>query len=149
MRLPRIYQRSENPLSSLREFQNEIDRWMNERFLWPSADWKGWDFAPACDLSETEKEFLIKADLPGVKKEDVKIQVDGNQITIGGERKEEIEEGDAKKHHSEAFYGSFMRSFTLPQKIDEQNVSAEYRDGVLNVTIPKSKQRETRKIEIQ
>lgn len=137
------------PMKPLIDLQSEINRWMNDRLSLPSAEWSEWDFAPACDLSERESEFLIKADLPGVRKEDVKIQVEGNTITISGERLEESEEGDSKKHRSEAFYGSFLRSFSLPQKIDEEKVSAQFKEGVLRVTIPKSKEEQSRTIKIQ
>lgn len=110
---------------------------------------EGWDFSPSCDLQETEKEFIVKADLPGMKKEDIKIEVDGHRLTVSGERREEKEEQDAKRHHTETYYGSFMRMFTLPQAIDEANVQAQFKDGVLKITVPKTEPTNKKTITIQ
>jgi HSP20 family protein len=96
---------------------------------------------PAVDVIETEKEFLIKAELPEVKKEDVKVSVEEGILSIRGERKQEKEERDKKFHRIERSYGSFMRSFTLPDEVDGARVAAEFKDGVLNVRLPRAPQK--------
>jgi len=95
------------------------------------------EWTPLADITETDKEYLIKADLPEVKKEDVKITLDDNLITISGERRHEKEHAEENEIRVESFYGSFSRSFQLPDGIDAQAIKAESKDGVLRVRIPK------------
>jgi HSP20 family protein len=96
-------------------------------------------WSPTADISETENEYLIRAELPAVKKEDVRITIDRGMITIAGERKDKQETKGEKFHRIESFQGSFVRTFTLPDNLDEQAISAESRDGVLTVHLPKAK----------
>lgn len=96
------------------------------------------DWAPAVDVQETDKEYLVKADLPEVKKEDVKVQYEDGMLTVEGERKQEKEEKDKKFHRIERRYGKFVRRFSMPSEIDGTKVSAEFKEGVLNVHLPKS-----------
>ena len=104
---------------------------------------------PLADISETEKEYLIKAELPEVKKEDVKITLQDGVITISGERKHEKEHKDANEIRVESFYGSFTRSFSLPDNIDADNIKAESKDGVLRIRIPKLEAPKTKAKAIQ
>ena len=96
------------------------------------------EWAPSADISETEKEYLIRAELPAVKKEDVKVTVDGGMITIEGERKQQKEEKTEKFHCVESLYGNFTRSFSLPEDINVEGIRCEDKDGVLTVHIPKT-----------
>ena len=96
------------------------------------------DWMPTVDISETEGEYLIKAELPEVRKEDVKVTVENGVLTLQGERRQEKEEKGKRFHRVERSYGSFVRSFTLPESVDESSVKAEYKDGVLNLHLPKS-----------
>lgn len=96
------------------------------------------EWAPLVDITEDEKEYLIKAELPEVKKEDVKVTVDNGRLAISGERKLEKEEKDRKYHRIERSYGSFLRSFTLPDATDPGKVVADFKDGVLKVHVPKA-----------
>jgi len=96
------------------------------------------DWTPSADISETETAYLIKAEIPGVNKEDVKVTLQDGMLVIQGERKMEKEEKDKKYHRIERSYGSFMRSFRVPDDADESAVKAEFKDGVLNVTLTKS-----------
>src|SRR6185503_6574481 len=96
---------------------------------------EGSAWAPVADITETDKEYLIKAELPEVKKEDVKITLDNGVITISGERRQEKEEKDANEIRVESFYGTFSRSFSLPENIDAKAIAAEAKDGVLKVRI--------------
>jgi len=95
------------------------------------------EWSPSADISETEKEFVIRAELPAVKKEDVQVLLDEGMITIKGERKQQKEDKNEKFHRVESFYGSFSRSFSLPENVDAPNVKCESKDGVLTVHIPK------------
>jgi HSP20 family protein len=106
------------------------------------------DWVPSVDVSETEGEYQIKAELPEVKKEDVKVTVEDGVLTIQGERKHEKEEKGKKYHRVERSYGSFVRSFTLPDLVDEEKVKAEFKDGVLNVQLPKSEKAKPKAIEV-
>lgn len=94
---------------------------------------------PAADISETDKEYRVKAQLPGVKKEDVELSVDHGMLTISGERKVEKSTDDEKMHRTESYYGKYSRSFALPEDVDEKNITARCKDGVLTVHLPKTK----------
>ena len=98
-----------------------------------------YDWAPAADVSETDGEYLIKAELPEVSKDDLNITVQEGVLTLAGERKEEKREDNEKVHRIERFHGSFSRRFTLPDDADEQGIKAESKDGVLVIHIPKQK----------
>lgn len=106
------------------------------------------DWTPSVDVSETDKEFVIKAEIPGVKKEDVKVTVENGMLTIKGERKMEKEEKGKKFHRVECSYGSFVRSFRIPDGVDESKVKAEFKDGVMNVALPKSEKTKSKALEI-
>jgi HSP20 family protein len=95
------------------------------------------EWTPVADISETEQEYVIKAELPEVKKEDVKVTLDNGIMTIAGERKYQKEQNDASEIRIESFYGTFSRSFSLPDNIDAKGIRAETKDGVLRVKIPK------------
>jgi len=107
------------------------------------------EWAPAADITESEKEYLVKAELPGVKREDVKVTLADGVLTIEGERKQEKEEKGGKTHRIERFYGSFCRSFTLPENADAQNIRAEGKDGVLSVHVPKLKTEKSKAVAIK
>jgi HSP20 family protein len=107
------------------------------------------DWVPSVDVSETEGEYQIKAEIPDVKKEDVKVTVEDGVLTIQGERRQEKEEKGKKYHRVECSYGSFVRSFTLPDLVDEEKVKAEFKDGVLNLKLPKSEKAKPKAIEVK
>lgn len=107
------------------------------------------EWAPLVDIMEDEKEYLIKAELPEVKKEDVKLSVHDDVLTITGDRRYEKEENDKKFHRIERAYGSFARNFMLPEDVDESKVAADFKDGVLKVHVPKSKKAKPQSIEIK
>lgn len=107
------------------------------------------DWSPAVDITEDDKEYLITADLPQISKDDVKVVVENGSLIIKGERRHEVEHKDKKVHRIERRYGSFYRSFTLPDDADGNRVSANFKDGVLRVTLPKSEEKKPRQIEVQ
>jgi HSP20 family protein len=107
------------------------------------------DWTPLVDIEETEKEYLVKAELPDLKKEDVKVTVENGYLTIQGERKKETEEKGKKLHRIERFYGNFLRTFALPEYVDEAKVLAEFKDGMLRVRLPKLEKPRPKAIEVK
>ena len=106
-------------------------------------------WAPACDIQETDKDFVLKADLPEVKKEDVKVELEDGVLTVEGERRQEKEDKGKKFHKIERAYGTFVRRFVLPTEVDGDHVKAEFRDGVLHVTLPKAASAKHKTIEVK
>ncbi len=96
------------------------------------------EWSPAVDIAETPEAYSIHAELPGVKKEDVKVSIDEGVLTVSGERRQEQEEKNKKWHRVERSYGRFERSFTLPSAVNADKVTATYKDGTLNVLVPKT-----------
>jgi HSP20 family protein len=107
---------------------------------WPRLPGNGEkpEWAPAADISETDQEYVIRAELPAVKKEDVKVTVDAGMISIKGERKQQRDEKTEKYHRVESFYGAFERSFSLPENVNPEAIRCESKDGILTVHIPKA-----------
>lgn len=104
-----------------------------------SNDGEPAEWAPSVDISETDTEYLLKAQLPAVKREDVHVTYDDGMLTISGERRQEKEQKGEKFHRIESFHGAFSRSFSLPEAIDAGTIRAEAKDGVITVHVPKSK----------
>ena len=107
------------------------------------------EWTPLADITEDDKEYLIKAELPEMKKEDVKVAVENGVLTISGERKFEKEEKKRKYHRVERGYGTFMRSFGLPDDADFNKVNAEFKNGVLTVHVPKSEHAKPKQIDVK
>src|SRR5438445_7792369 len=103
---------------------------------------------PVADVTKDEKEYLIKAELPELKKEDVKVTVENGVLTISGERKFEKEEKKKKYHRVERGYGSFVRSFSLPDDADANKVKAEFKNGMLTIHLPKNEKAKPKQIEV-
>lgn len=104
---------------------------------------------PAVDVYETDKEFVLKVELPEVEEKDVHVNVDGNMLTLTGERKQEREIKKEQYHRTERFYGSFARSFTLPDTVDRDNIKATYKGGVMKLTLPKKEGAKPKEIKIE
>ncbi|MCW8931512.1 MAG: Hsp20/alpha crystallin family protein [Gammaproteobacteria bacterium] len=115
----------------------------------PSDDTSS-EWSPLADITETKDAFHVKAELPGVKKEDVDVSLSNGVLTLKGERKTEEETKDEKQHRIERFHGTFVRRFDLPDNIDQSAITANYVDGVLDLMIPKTtkKSPETLKVDI-
>jgi HSP20 family protein len=136
------------PLREMDEFFRNYSPVFN-RSLLRNGDETRAHWAPAANISETEKEYLIKAELPEVSKEDVSITLENDVITISGERKLRKEDKDENTLRVESFYGSFSRSFQLPQNVDVAGIKAESKDGVLRVRVPKKALPQSRSINIE
>jgi HSP20 family protein len=133
------------PLATLRDEVEEI----LSRFWDGQPEWFGGEMAPSADISETDKTVEVRMDLPGLKPGDIDIQLTNNVLTVSGERKEEKEEKGRTFHRVERRAGKFMRSFALPCSVMEDKVAAEYHDGILTITMPKSEESLTRKITVK
>ena len=107
------------------------------------------EWSPLVDISEDEKEYLIKAELPEVKKEDVKVTLEEGVLTLQGERRLEKEEKGRKVHRIERSYGKFLRTFTVPRDVDEKKIVAEFKEGVLLVHVPKAEVFKPKAIEVK
>ena len=132
-------------------FRGEIDRMFDDFFTQSSFDRsvKRGDWVPAIDLSETSKEIVVHVEVPGIDAEDIDISLNGRVLTIKGERKQEQEEKEKNYHRIERRYGSFFRSFELPVDVDADKVKANYKDGVLELNLPKTKEQSVKKIEVK
>jgi HSP20 family protein len=140
-----------NPFNELEDISNRLNQIFGRPVVSATVDQqmlKGADWTPSVDVSETDKAYVIKAEIPEVKKEDVKVTIDDGMLTIQGERKMEKEEKGKKFHRIERSYGSFVRSFRLPDGVDESKTKAEFKDGMIYVTLPKSEKAKTKAVEV-
>jgi HSP20 family protein len=128
-------------------FTREVDRLFDAFF--GQSDRQGRRWVPPVDLVEAEDHFVLKADLPGLTQDDVSIEVQDGTLSISGERKAEHEQRERGWYRIERAFGSFSRSLTLPDGVDPNGIKAEFRDGVLEVRIPKPEERKPRRIEIR
>jgi len=119
-----------------------------DEFFSKTSDYRNGNFVPSVDISETDKEFEISAQLPGMKKDDIIVDLENGRLTLSGERKFEKEEEGKNYHRVETQFGKFSRSFYLPDSIDEDSIKATYKDGVLNITIAKNKEKVRKQIKI-
>ncbi len=107
------------------------------------------DWSPAVDIVEQNDAYILKAELPGMEKDDVKITLENNLLTIRGEKKNELEKKEGNYHRIERSYGSFERSFTIPGTIQPNNIDAHYANGILTLTLPKSEEAKPRTIDVK
>jgi HSP20 family protein len=141
-----------NPARELEELQSKLSNILDfptlrkngEKEALAIAEW-----APAVDITEDDKEYVVKAELPEVKKEEVKVTVENGILSISGERKFEKEEKGKKYHRIERSYGSFVRSFSLPDDADSDKVEAKFSEGILTVHVSKSEAARPKEIEVK
>lgn len=135
-----------DPLLALRnEFDELISRFWdgNQETLFSK------EFLPSADLTETENAYEIRMDIPGMQAKDINVQVQGNVVTLSGERKEEKEEKGKTCHRIERHTGSFSRMMTLPSNVNEEEVAAEYTQGVLTVKLPKREDAKAKQVSVK
>jgi HSP20 family protein len=146
-----------NPFRELNEVQNRLSTFFGglpefgrfPRRLFGNGDVALPDWSPLVDISEDDKEYLLKADLPEMKKEDVKVTVENNVLSVSGERKSEKEETKKKFHRIERSFGTFLRTFTLPDDADSTKIAAEFKEGVLKVHLPKTPAVKPRTVDVK
>jgi len=130
-----------DPLSGLRLFEDALTRMMSE----PRS---GRPWSPPVDILETENDLVLKADLPDIQSSDINIQVENQTLTIKGERKFNHDENGTGYHRIERSYGTFVRSFNVPSTVDTEKVSADYKNGVLTVKLPKKEAAKPRQVKV-
>jgi HSP20 family protein len=144
-----------NPFRELDEVQNRLSKFFGGfpafpvRFPKNGDTLKLPDWSPLVDVTEDDHEYLFKVDLPEMKKDDVKVTIENGILYISGERKTEKEEKKQKFHRLERFFGTFERSFTVPEDADATKITAEFKDGVLQVHLPKSPAAKPKPIEVK
>lgn len=140
------------PLRDIVSIQDEMNQLFDDFFggrvprRWLKAEEGLW--TPNVDVSETKDEILVTAEMPGMKKEDIKLSVQDNVIILSGEKKSEEEKKDANFYRIERSFGSFCRSFTLPTPVEADKIKASFKDGILKVTLPKSEKVKPKEIPI-
>ena len=107
------------------------------------------DWAPRVDISETDQKFIVRAEVPGVDRKDIKINIEDHVLSIRGESKQEKEEEKEQFQRVERFYGSFCRSFSLPDNVDEEKIEADFKNGLLTLAIPKTESSKPKAIEVK
>jgi HSP20 family protein len=140
-----------NPFRELEDIQARLNRFFGEPLPRGNGDETPFfaDWAPPVDVQETEKEYLIKAELPDVKKEEVKVEMLDGVLLIEGERKQEKEEKGKRFHKVERSYGKFVRQFALPNEVDATKIAAEFKEGMLNIHLPKTAVAQPKAIEVK
>lgn len=138
-----------NPLNEINEMQTRLSTLFGRPTGNGDRTLSLPDWSPLVDVTEDDTEFLIKAELPEVRKEDVKVRVEDGMLRISGERRFEKEEKGRKYHRVERAYGSFERSFSLPESCKPDEMTAEYRDGMLTLHVPKTKEAIPKSIEVK
>lgn len=124
------------------------DVWFDR--LWPEwPRWQGEEYSPTFDMYEKDGNYVVTAEIPGIDKDDIFINIDKEVITISGKKESKHEEKDTNYYLKESRYGSFSRSFQLPSEVQEDKVEAKLKDGVLNVVMPPNKSTKSRKVEIK
>jgi HSP20 family protein len=133
----------------LRPFWREMDDFWNRFFEEAPLAERAWEWTPSVDISETDGNIQVKAELPGLEAKDIDVDVSGDVLTLRGEKMKEEEQKDERYYCRERYAGSFQRSFRLPAGVQGDKVDAEFKNGVLTVNIPKSEEGKQKKIEIK
>jgi HSP20 family protein len=139
------------PMRNLASFQDEMNRMFQEFFRGGTGEEAGWGlrtWTPAVDIYDTDDALILKAELPGVSKDDVSLEIHNNTLILRGERKHEAEVKEGDYYRAERAYGTFQRSFVLPTLVDQDKVQATYTDGVLELRLPKSEAAKPKRIAI-
>jgi len=135
------------PYRELASLQGDMNRWLNS-FLGESATRETRSWVPALDVWETDNDVVYAFDLPGIPEDKIAIEVKDDTLTVSAEREKTEETAEDRYYRFERRYGSFSRAVGLPQGVDEDQISASYRDGVLEIRVPKPAQQKPRKIEL-
>jgi HSP20 family protein len=137
------------PFRELAALQNEMGRWMNQAAgTSPGGNGQSSTWLPAVDVWETEKELFLSFDLPGIPEDKIAVELDDNVLTVSGERERTQERTNDRFYRFERRFGQFARSVTLPTGVKEEDIKADYKDGVLEVRVPKPEEPKPKRIQI-
>jgi len=138
-----------DPFLGTLSVQNEVDRLIDSLYGCYPGDGSETSWMPVLDVEETKESLIVRAELPGMKKEDIKVSLVGDTLTITGERRHEAEQKDRTFHRIERSFGRFVRTMILPSDVKADKVAAAYKDGVLELTLPKADEAKVKEIAIQ
>jgi len=133
-----------SPWQALQQLREQMDDILGSTFGVSTGEW-----APPIDLDERDDEFVLTAELPGLRPEDIDLEIDGDVLTLRGEKKEDREEKEGERYYYERRYGSFLRRVTLPQSVDPDQVRANFQNGILRVTMPKRELSRGKRVQIE
>ncbi len=140
------------PFRDLVDFGRIVDRFFDRglsRRKTSSGLWTDGFWAPAIDLYDKKDRFIVKAELPGIEKKDINVNIDGDTLTIKGQTQKDNEVKEKDYYYNERVFGSFYRSISLPENVQKENVKASYKDGILTIELPKSKKVQPKGIDIK
>ena len=140
-----------NPIRNMFSLRREMNHMLNDFFYPTRKDDQGlsvWNWTPVVDIFDNDDTIVIKAELPGVDKEDIVVDVDGRYLTLKGERSSESEVKEESYHRRESAYGKFERVFTLPAEVDPDKIVADYKDGILKISVPKPEEKKPKQITV-
>ena len=138
-----------DPFGDLLDIQKEMNRLFDTSLVRGSEIGLSHKWSPSVDISDEKDKIIVKADLPGVKQDNLNVDIEDGVLTIKGERKEETEKKEKNYYQSECFHGNFVRSFTLPSTVDAAKTKAAYKDGVLEIVLPKKEEAKTKSIKVE
>src|SRR5215470_11990410 len=138
-----------NPQQNLDNLQNHLSRFLEPFTRMADEDLVSGSWTPSIDVAETQEKIIVRAEVPGMKQEDIQIEFENGLLTLRGERKLDKSESGVTYHRVERTYGNFSRSFTLPHTVDSEKITAAYRDGILEITVPKKEEAKPKQIRIE
>jgi HSP20 family protein len=138
-----------SPMREMMTLQGDLDRMFGDAFGRRLSEESTLPWAPPVDVEETADRYVVRAELPGLKQEDIKISVEDNRLVIHGEKRREAEQAGTNYHRVERVYGQFERSFTLTHAVRQDRIEAIYKDGILEVQIPKAEEAKAREIQVK
>lgn len=148
-----LWREQSSPFRELKKVREEFDRVFDDMLPQLSNGTSLFtgtpQFNPSCDVSEDKANYYLKFDMPGMTKDQIKVEMSDGILTVSAERKEEKKKETAKQYRSEVFYGAYSRSLQIPTSVDEKKVDAQYVNGVLSVTLPKSETTQVKQIPVQ
>ena len=136
-----------DPFRELVTISNRLNRTLNDSFAGTEDAFGAW--APPVDIFEKNDHLVIRAEIPGAKPEDLDVRIENGVLSLHGERKREVDVDEKSSHRLERVYGSFTRSFSLPTTVDASKITATYKDGILEVSVPKAEAAKPKRIEIR
>lgn len=153
MTLPTVFRQNNDfwnsdPLRRMNQLQRQMEHLFENFQSESQLDWPTNNFLPRCEVEETSDHYVMSLDVPGVKKENIKVRLHNGVLTVSGERKLQHEEKKEGQYRSERSYGSFQRSFSLPEEVKAEQIQTEYKDGVLQIAIPKVADSKAQEIKI-
>lgn len=140
--LPSLWGR--NPARAMSRLQHQVDRLFDQFWDEPSPDFESSDaqFSPPCDIDESDSHYILSFDVPGIRKDELRVELSNGVLHVSGERKSEKESGHGERKRTERFYGSFERAIALPENVDSEEIEASFDNGVLQVAVKKSRKQE-------